>query len=176
MKTNRVFLVLMTGAVALMMASCTTVTMIGEMNMVSSRNISTTFDYQKLATYSGGSKARITQSKAVTLRDAVDYVVREVPGGEFLMNAKVYIVDHGKGKYNFAVEGDVWGYPTEKGDYNGFKLGDYVMWNSGFGYVKGKIVAIKDSETCIVQSEKNGTKRTVKFDTLMRAENDKPAE
>lgn len=176
MKKNRISFALLAGAMALMMASCTTVTMIGEVNMLSTRNVSTTFDYQKLATYSGGSKARITKSKAVDLRDAVNNTVREIPGGEFLMNAKVYIVDHGKGRYNFAVEGDVWGYPTEKGDYNGFKLGDYVMWNNGFGYAKGKIVAIKDSESCIVQDEKNHSKRTVKFDVLMRAENEQPVE
>lgn len=172
MKKHCVSFALGAVAMALMMVSCTTITMIGEVNMLSTRNVSTTFDYQKLATYSGGSKSRIANSKAATLGDAVNNTVKEVPGGEFLMNAKVYIVDHGKGKYNFAVEGDVWGYPTEKGDYSGFKIGDYVMWSSGLGYNKGKIVAIKDSETCIVHNEKTNADRAVKFDDLMHAESD----
>ena len=77
---------------------------IGEINMISSRNISNLADYELIASYARGNQKKIKKSKSPTLQAALDQTVREVPGGVFLMNASFYIV---KGKY-FAVEGDVW--------------------------------------------------------------------
>ena len=158
---------LMTATAALLlMTGCETSTkLIGEVNMISTRNISTDFNYQQLTTYSGGSNRQLKKSKSTNIQDAVTQTVKAVPGGEFLMNVKIYIVNN---QY-YAVEGDVWGHSVEQGGYQGYKIGDAVMWKDSFSnYRKGKVTAIKDTEKCIVEDE-NGRKYTVKFDDLMRS-------
>ena len=40
------------------------------------------------------------------LQEAVDQCVAQVPGGEYLMNAAVYVKDNGR---KVRVRGDVWG-------------------------------------------------------------------
>ena len=123
---------------------------IGEINMISSRNISNLADYELIA---------------------LDQTVREVPGGVFLMNASFYIV---KGKY-FAVEGDVWGL-KQNANYKGFKVGDRVMWKTVTGYKKGTIEAIKDSENCVVIEDGTMNRTTIKYVKLLRADNPIPEE
>ena len=155
----------------LLLGACTSVSKIGEVNMISHRNISSTFDYQNITTYSGGSKRQLKKSRAETIEQAVDKTVKEVPGGEFIMNAKLYLVKHKRmvgSDYYFAVEGDVWGYPVTEGNYQGYKIGDKVMWRGTLGkYMHGTIVAIKDSETCIVEDER-GSKHSIRYDKLLR--------
>lgn len=142
---------------------------IGEINMISSRNISNLADYELIASYARGNQKKITKSKATTLQAAVDQTVREIPGGVFLMNASFYIV---KGKY-FAVEGDVWGLKRDA-NYKGFKVGDHVMWKTATGYKKGTIEAIKDSENCVVIEDGTMNRTTIKYVKLMRADEPTP--
>ena len=134
---------------------------IGEINMISSRNISNLSDYELIASYARGNQRKIKKSKAP----------REVPGGVFLMNASFYIV---KGKY-FAVEGDVWGL-KQNANYKGFKVGDHVMWKTVTGYKKGTIEAIKDSENCVVIEDGTMNRTTIKYVKLMRADGPIPEE
>ena len=147
--------------------SCHTVQQIGEVNMISERNIDSKFDYQRITTYSGGSKRQLRKSRAKNLQQAVAQTVKQVPGGEFIMNAKAYIIKRKMSTY-FAVEGDVWGHPISQGDYQGYKLGDRVMFSIAGVKVYGKIVAVKDAEKCIVEDD-NGHKHTIRYDKLMRA-------
>lgn len=154
-------------ALLMTFSSCYSVTQIGEVNMISERNIDTKFDYQRITTYSGGSKRQLRKSRAENLQQAVAQTVKQVPGGEFIMNAKAYIVKHRLSTY-FAVEGDVWGHPITTGDYQGYKLGDRVMFSDAGIKRYGKIVAVKDSEKCIVEDD-HGRKHTVRYDKLMRA-------
>lgn len=140
---------------------------IGEINMISSRNISNVADYEILASYARGNYKKITKSKATTLQDALYQTVKEVPGGVFLMNATFYIV---KNKY-FAVEGDVWG-SKQNAQYKGFKVGDRVMWKTITGYKKGVVEAIKNSEECVVIEDGTMDRSTIKFVKLMRADGD----
>ncbi|MFM1946591.1 MAG: hypothetical protein RL207_874 [Bacteroidota bacterium] len=86
----------------------------GELNMISTRNIDSKTEYQRLKTYAGidrsqvdnailkskGGKIKkknpiykeITTYKADNLKESVDAVVKGVGGGEYLQNAKVYSV------------------------------------------------------------------------------------
>ena len=94
--------------VAVALYSCATITQIGDLNMISKRNIDSDFNYELLSTYAGGSKKELKKSKAVNIEEAVDQTVRKIAGGEFVMNAKIYKIEKQSNTY-FAVEGDVWG-------------------------------------------------------------------
>lgn len=86
---------------------CKTVIRIGDLNTVSNRNIENK-EYISLKRYSGGSKKEIKRSKSKSIEEAIDKTVKNVDGGEFIKNAKIYIIKKRKKQY-FAIEGDVWG-------------------------------------------------------------------
>lgn len=100
----------------------TSITKIGTLNMISHRNVDPSLDYRLVSSYSGGNEKELKKSRAENLEDAIEQMVKKVPGGEFLMNVKVYEI---KDKY-FAVEGDVWG-KADNVSYRGFTLGDRVV-------------------------------------------------
>jgi len=134
------------------MTSCTSVKQIGKVNMISNRNVDPNLKYQSLTTYSGGSKRELKKSKATSIEAAIDNTVKKVPGGEFLMNCKIYVVNS---KY-IAVEGDVWGSATTELQFRGFKVGDKVTWKkkdliSGTKFYTGSISALKDDKTCYIK-------------------------
>ena len=86
----------------------------GELNMISTRNIDSKMEYQRLKTYAGIDRAQVDNaittakggkikrnhplykeilaSKAENLKESVDAVVKGVAGGEYLQNAKIYTV------------------------------------------------------------------------------------
>lgn len=128
--------------------SCTTVQQVGKVNMISNRNIDSSLDYSPLTTYSGGEFYKIRQTRATTIEEAVDRTVRNIPGGEFLMNVKIYLVN---GRY-FAVEGDVWG-RSDGVVFKGFKVGDQVTWKDGREYMTGSITSLKDEYTCLIETD-----------------------
>ena len=132
---------------AILMASCVSVKEIGKVNMISNRNIDPNLKYQLITTYSGGSNHEFKKSTAKTIEDAIDETVKKIPGGEFLMNAKIYSVN---GQY-FAVEGDVWGEINNQ-SYRGFKVGDKVTWKKLGDFYIGAIYALKDDKTCYVST------------------------
>lgn len=103
-----------------------------------------------ITTYSGGSKKELRQTEATSLEDAIDATVRRVPGGEYLMNVKVYAVEKAFAeRHYFAVEGDVWGTASTL-SYRGFKVGDSVIWKRKGKYLSGKISSLKNDKTCYV--------------------------
>jgi hypothetical protein len=139
-------------ALMLMASACISVRQVGGVNMVSTRNVDPKLDYKPLATYSGGSQSELKASQAKTIDDAVNATVRRVPGGEFLMNVKFYLVDE---KY-FAVEGDVWGAADQA--YRGFRVGDRVtIKNPAFfttqAFLLGTIASLKSTEVCLVKPD-----------------------
>jgi len=158
--------------IALLLSSCSSIKQIGKVNMISNRNVSPELKYQVLTTYSGGSNKELKKSKATSIEDAIDKTVRKVPGGEFVMNAKIYLVD---GKY-IAVEGDVWGNANNQ-SYRSFKVGDNVTWKtksiiSGTKFLTGKIVTLKDDKNCLVKVD-NETDSTIElsYDEITKTEN-----
>ena len=116
--------------------------------MVSNRNVDPNLGYGVITTYSGGSKRELKKSRAISIEEAIDQTVRKVPGGEFLMNAKIYMVD---GKY-IAVEGDVWGVKSNVA-FRGFKVGDTVTWKVMFNFKIGTIKSLIDDKTCLIETE-----------------------
>jgi hypothetical protein len=154
----------------LLFASCVTIKEIGKVNMISNRNIDSKTTYVLLKSYAGGDRDGMKHADAESIEEAIDKTVKEVPGGEYLMNAKIYIVVKGKHFY-YAAEGDVWGRGTSsvsgtKADisYQGFRAGDTVTWKNPKKirsatdptYFTGKIVSLKDDETCLVKCDQSG--------------------
>lgn len=155
---------------AVLFASCTSITQIGKVNMISNRNVDPDLKYQVITTYSGGSKKEFKKSRATSIEDAIDQTVRKVPGGEFVMNAKIYLV---KGKY-IAVEGDVWGNPAQQ-SYRGFKVGDLVTWKTksmknGTKYLTGTIAALKDDKSCLVKDDETGKTIELHYDEITKTD------
>ena len=153
------------------MSGCFTVVDLGKLNMISDRNIDTKMgEYTLLKNYAGGSqkevKKALKKTKATTLDVAVDETVRNVAGGEFLKNVKVYGVKKKK-KMFVVVEGDVWGY-TENISYRGFKLGDMVQWKDLTGSHKGKITGLTDAEKCMVKEEGKENSQSFKYSSLTK--------
>jgi len=146
------------------LTSCLSVKQIGKVNMISNRNVDPSLSYVAISTYAGGSKRELKKSKSKTIEDAVDQTVRKVPGGEFLMNAKIYLV---KGQF-IAVEGDVWGNSTEI-TYRGFAVGDNVTWKSLGVFKTGKIKSLKDDVSCLIETE-TGEVIEKKYDDITKSE------
>ena len=146
-----------------LLGSCVSTKQIGSLNMVSNRNIESSANYVPLRNYMGASKKEIKDSKATTIEDAIDQVVRSTPGGEFLKNAKVYMVNN---KY-LAVEGDVWGL-MENVNFRGFKPGDHVKWTKIFKDHTGTIVELKNDKVCTVRSDDDQSIVEVEYDDLVK--------
>jgi hypothetical protein len=137
------------------LSSCFKVIQLGKLNMISNRNIESKADYVLLKNYAGGDikeiKKALKKTKASSLDQAVDETVKNVAGGEFLKNVKVYGIKK-KDKLYLYVEGDVWGL-NDNISYRGFKLADVVQWKDVTGYKKGVITGLTDSEKCMVKEE-----------------------
>ena len=145
-------------------SSCTSVKQIGKVNMISNRNVNPKLNYDVISTYSGGSKHELKKSRAKTIEDAIDQTVRKIPGGEFLMNAKIYLVN---GQF-IAVEGDVWGVKSNV-SYRGFKVGDKVTWKFMGNFKTGIIKSLKDDKSCLIET-KDGNIIEKKYDNISKAE------
>ena len=130
--------------------------------MVSQRNINPEGNYKRIKSYASLSKKEMKRSKDETISEAVDRTVRNVPGGEFMMNVKIYSVN---GKY-FAVEGDVWG--TNSHERLGFRVDDEVQWKAGFAIKIGTVVGLVDADYCMVQEEGTAVAKKVKYQDLLK--------
>jgi len=151
---------------ALLLTSCgPSVKLIGTVNMISNRNVSTKESYIQVKSYSGDSKKELSRNKGKNVQEALDNLVRSVPGGEFVMNAKIYIIDT---KY-YSVSGDVWGLEQNQ-NYKGFKKGDRIMWKDNFVKYTGVITDLKDDKEATVKQDENGKIRTVRYDEMQKIE------
>lgn len=131
--------------------------------MISNRNVEAKLDYSLISSYSGGSEKGLKKTRATSIEDAVDQTVRKIPGGEFLMNAKLYIVNN----TYFAVEGDVWG-KLDNLSYRGFKVGDQVVIDKVRKSI-ATIKSLKDDKSCFVERD-NGRIEEVNYDRLSKIE------
>jgi hypothetical protein len=151
---------------AVALASCgPTFKQIGYLNMISTRNISTKENYTVIRSYVGSGHKDLKDHKGRTLDEAVSNLVRTVPGGEYVANAKVYVID---GQY-YAIEGDVWGV-AETQNFKGFKKGDRVWWKDAFVKYTGVITDLKDDKEVTVRQDENGKIRTVRYDEMSKIE------
>ncbi len=142
-----------------------TVQKVGTVNIISHRNVDPNLQYELISSYTGGSKRELKKSRAANIQDAVDQTVRKVPGGEMVMNAKIYQV---KGKY-FAIEGDVWGMKGNR-SIRGISVGDNVVCkDKNFirkldlknDIIYGKVTGMMDDEKVYVKI--NGIEKTIKI-------------
>lgn len=153
-----------------LMSSCSTVIDLGKLNMISDRNIDSKGDYVLIKNYAGVSKKEIKKAlkktKATTLDAAVDETVRNVAGGEFLKNVKVYGVKKKEVMY-LLVEGDVWGVAGDV-SFRGFKVGDKVQWKELTVYKKGTITGLTDADKCMVKEDGKENSKSFKFSSLTK--------
>ena len=132
------------------LSACSSVKQIGHVNMISTRNIDASANYELLSSYVGGRKSELRNNKSRTIDEAINKVVKNIPGGEYLMNVKIYRV----GDSFFAAEGDVWGIADNQSRY-GFNVGESVVWQTLFNnYEQGVIVSFIDTEMCYVKTLK----------------------
>jgi len=160
--------------------SCYSFQQIGEVNMISHRNIDASHNYVLLVSYVGGTDEERKSSRAETIQEAIDNTVQKVPGGEYLMNAKIYEVikgGGGKGKTWFAAEGDVWGEKQEgvktitaKSTYS-FNTGDHVTWKHDGKWYTGTIISSKDMNSCIVKVDNDGDLTELNYNDLSKIDN-----
>jgi len=113
--------------------------LIGDINMISERNIDSRTNYIELKRYAGASKREMRNAKSKNLQDAVDVLVKSVPGGEFIKNAKIFLVNN----MYYAIQGDVWGVEAS---FAGFKKGDRVQKRNRLGTIQSLI----NDEYCMV--------------------------
>lgn len=148
----------------LTLASTSCIRRIGDLTMLSNRNVNDRMDYCLKKSYTGDSKREIRKNKHKMIEGSVEKVVQSVPGGEFLRNVKIYTV----GKDYYSVVGDVWGYCSEDASHKGFSVGDAVIWKEGAVFQRGTIEAIKNGDKAIVITG-DGNYRTIDFRRLSKA-------
>ncbi len=150
----------------LLMTSCAPdVILVGKVNMISNRNINPGDEsYVFISAYQGASKQDIKKTRHKSIEDAVDGTVRQVPGGEFLTNVKIYFV---KDEY-YMVEGDVWGRSNNSGTVTetvkGFKSGDRVQYQKRMG----TIISIVDSKECLVQLDGDSFGTKMEYEKIIK--------
>lgn len=149
-------------------SSCTSVKQIGKVNMISNRNIDPNLKYKLVSSYSGGSDSELKNSEAKNIEEAIDQTVRKIPGAEFLMNVKIYIIDE---RY-YAVEGDAWGSSTDI-TYRGFKVGDKVSWKKWGDFNTGTITSLKDNKNCLIIADNDNKAIELSYDEIIKYDGQK---
>jgi len=182
-KTN--FFILVT---SFMFCSCITKTPVADLNMVSTRNINSNTEYELLSSYQGSTKKEVKSTfkeakknkkqmpkgskkeKIVwNIEDAINRTIKTVPGGEYMMNCKIYLVKKGV-KRLFACEGDVWGVKT--GEFHGWKQGDKLTYKKFGKYLYGEFVGHKDFMNCLIKNT-DGKIIEVKYTDIVKTEESK---
>jgi hypothetical protein len=157
---NTIFLL-----IAALLTGCMSVKEVGKVNMISNRNVSMKENYVLVRSYAGSGKRDLKRNKSKTIDGAVENLVRSVPGGEFVMNAKILLLD---AKY-YAVDGDVYGLNQER-NFKGFKVGDRVEWKDLLVRYTGVIVDLKNDREASVKDEANGKIRSVRYDEMSKTD------
>lgn len=150
-------------AVLLLTSCAVTIKQIGSVNMISSRNVESSTNYVLLRSYMGASQKELRKSKAETIQDAIEQVVKSTPGGEFLKNVKLYTTS----KKYYAVEGDIWGIATNA-NFRGYSVGDKVKWTKLFKDYTGTIVNLKDDKTCTIKKDSDQSITDVEYKDLTK--------
>ena len=122
------------GAIVVIFLTSSCQRRIGDLTMISTRNIDTKTEYKELSRY--------TKGKGKTIEEAVEKSVKQIQGGEYLKNVIVY----SRGK-KFKVEGDVWGVNPEStaNTFIDFAVGDTISFKSGSSFYDGTIVKVERS-------------------------------
>jgi hypothetical protein len=164
---------LMYATIAVALSSCA-YTRIGDLTMISSRNIDSNTDYKLIQKYVVG-KAK--SNKGDALQTAIDNAVKSVPDGEFLKNVRVYVKNNGT---KVKIEGDVWGIPTVEKNVTKtvnekieFKTGDRVTFRNAVGNItEGTILGLNQNTAIIEYKNSFGkdAKTEMKYEKLTKIE------
>lgn len=108
-------------AAAMLVSGCSEWNRVGQLSMVSTRNVDSSKRYEALLRNVEG-LGEMTKDDA--LQTAIDQAVHKHPGGEYMMNAIIYVKDNGKW---VKVQGDVWGSPVAQGAATPTQTGSVAM-------------------------------------------------
>ncbi len=96
---SKIFLI---GMGVILMSSCASYRRVGDLNMISNRNIDSGKEYVLIQR---DVQAKATMKKDDALERAIDAATEKYKG-DYMMNVKVYVRENGA---KIKVEGDVWG-------------------------------------------------------------------
>lgn len=123
----------------------------GQMTMLSTRNVDPSQPGELLAR---GNQVTVKTRHANAMNEATDRLSAQHPGGEYIMNAVLYLRKDGK---KLRMEGDVWGRAVDGDKANPVQtgsavlaIGDLVLFKSGATMATGTIVGIRPT-TAMVQ-------------------------
>jgi hypothetical protein len=147
---------------------------IGDLTMISNRNIDSSKNYVLLARNVEG-KSKMKKDDAIEL--ALDKVTEEHQG-EYLMNAKIFVKNNGK---KVKLTGDVWGLKNTNVSVNvesevnkkiTFETGDAVSFKMGNKQVEGVIIGINNNMALVEYKNLMGkmTSKQMSFDELTKIE------
>ena len=171
MKKQSIKIAVTSLALLVTLNSCNSYKEIGAINMISRRNIDLVNKYKLIKSYAGASEKDIKHSRYESLNEAIDAIMQATPGGDFLMNAKIFKVK----KSFYAVSGDVWGINNVKEDgksttdFKGFRVGDKVQYMKNLQKTNGTITELTNDEDCTVK-DKSGKVYKVSYKKLLKAE------
>ncbi len=156
--------------VCLIFSSCNVYDNLGTVTVLSSKQIDFNKKYCLKQSFAGSSKKELKKNASPTnnINEALDNLIKSVPGGIFVMNARILYGLHG-----VTVTGDVYGLCDEdeknenvQAQYS-FSIGDHVMFQDGDSFIKAEIEAVKNDTECIIRSE-NGAYFPAKFSDLIK--------
>lgn len=156
---------LITVAFAVLLSGCAQPVLVGNVNQISTRNVDSSQKYELLKRYAGSGTKELTKNLSKTLEGSIENVLKSTPGGEYMMNVKVYKLNN-----QYAAEGDVWGLPN-KNDIRGFRVGDKVAFKYYYDVEHGEITALIDGQKCFVKfKDKKGKiyEKEVAYDKLSK--------
>lgn len=152
----------------LFLASCSSVKLVGDVNLISTRNVDSGKNYQLLKTGADDSREAWRHTKAENIDKAINAAVLSVPGGEYLQNCKIYT----DGK-KWAVLGDVYGL-AENANVNGYRVGDPVYIKNSIlnkeKFTRATVKGFKDQKACLVEFE-GGEIKAVNYSDLSKTAN-----
>lgn len=157
------------GGASFLLFGCFGIKQVGDLNMVANRNVNPNQEYELVKTYAGSDskkalKKEFKKVKAETIQAAIDYTIKNTAGGEFLTNAKIYLLN---GTY-FVVHGDVWGAKDVEKQFKGWKVGDRVQWKELTNVKKGTIVDLKNAEEASIKEDETGKVKNIKYEKLQK--------
>lgn len=145
---------------------------IGDLNMISNRNIDSSKEYVLIQRDAEG-KAKAEQDDA--LEQAIDITTSKY-GGEYLMNVKIYVNGNAS---KVKIEGDVWGLKSTQVKVESsvtktikFETGDFVTFQMSGKLTEGKIIGINANGAVIEYTNKlkQVKKKEISFDELTKIE------
>ena len=154
--------------------SCAKIRTLGDLNVISTRNVDVdgSTQYKQLKTYVGLTKKQKRKAKAKDIEEAVNVAVKSVPGGEYLTNAKLYMILKpykwkAEKRFAYIIEGDVWGVGGDV-TMKGFRVGDKVFYSSVQGQKQGVIVELKDDKQAAIRIEGQEKIELVNYEKLTK--------